>query len=350
MNQEAESYNYIPLSDPIPLTEQQWPEGTLPLVTTRTVTYMHEPFIRACIEGILMQRTTFPVQVVIHDDASTDKTADIVREYETKYPWLIKGIYQKENQYSKPGRGTMREDIHTAIRGKYVAYCEGDDYWTDPLKLQKQVEMLETNSNYSGCFHKTIVVSTDGTSDNPNDWWKDFSGRQYISFKDVISEDTPFHTSSFMFRGYLIKYLDSNHKLYKGIISGDLINFCLVANCGNIGFIHDYMSAYRRHGAGITTTTTHTNKLSFTISRIKMWVRLKNKLYPKEKDQFNLVISKFYSDLIKLYIHHKSNSNLNLEIDCLIYKNIGLGSLVYVKYKKWKQKIKNSFSHDRIRN
>lgn len=134
---EETKYHYTPLPEPIPITEQEWPDVVLPLVTTRTITFMHEPFIRECIEGILMQKTTFPVEVVIHDDASTDKTADFVREYEAKYPHLIKAIYQKENQFSKPGKSSMREDIDKAVHGKYIALCEGYDYWIDPLKLKR---------------------------------------------------------------------------------------------------------------------------------------------------------------------------------------------------------------------
>jgi len=92
------NFEYLP--EPIPITEQQWPEGTIPLVTTKTMAFMQENYIRECIEGILMQKTTFPVQVLIHDDASTDRTADIIASYERIYPRLVHAIYQKENTHT----------------------------------------------------------------------------------------------------------------------------------------------------------------------------------------------------------------------------------------------------------
>lgn len=144
------------LEEPVPITSQQWSEDTIPLVSISCITYNHENFIRDAIEGFLMQKTTFPVQILIHDDASTDKTARIVKEYELKYPNLIKPVYQTENQYSKKNGTIGRIQRERAI-GKYYAMCEGDDYWIDPLKLQKQVDMLEENSDCSICFHSSVL-------------------------------------------------------------------------------------------------------------------------------------------------------------------------------------------------
>ena len=117
------------------------------LVSICCLAFNHEPYIRKCIEGFLMQKTCFSFEVLIHDDASTDKTAEIIREYEAKYPKIVKSIYQSENQYSK---GIKVSQIYQFPRakGKYIAICEGDDYWTDPLKLQKQVDFLEKNEDY----------------------------------------------------------------------------------------------------------------------------------------------------------------------------------------------------------
>ncbi len=146
------------LPKPIPITEQKWPKGTVPLVSICCITYNHEKFIRECLDGFLMQQTTFPVEILIHDDASTDKTSDIIREYESQYPSLIKPIYQDENQYSQGIKPFANYQLPRA-RGEYIALCEGDDYWTSPLKVQKQVEILESDHNINLCFHKALVVA-----------------------------------------------------------------------------------------------------------------------------------------------------------------------------------------------
>ena len=120
------------------------------VVTILTLAYNHKPYIRQCLDGIVMQRTNFKFELLIHDDASTDGTADIIREYESKYPNIIKPIYQKDNQYSKeiPIGVTY---LYPRAKGKYIALCEGDDYWIDPLKLQKQVDFLEANPEFVMC-------------------------------------------------------------------------------------------------------------------------------------------------------------------------------------------------------
>lgn len=118
-------------------------------------TYNHGPYVRDALEGFVMQQTSFPFEVLVHDDASTDNTADIIREYEAKYPEIIKPIYQTENQYSQKVRIDRTFQI-PRITGKYVAVCEGDDYWTDPMKLQKQVDFLESHPDYSLCACSTV--------------------------------------------------------------------------------------------------------------------------------------------------------------------------------------------------
>ena len=140
-----------------------------PLVAIHCLVYNHEPYLRDCFEGFVMQQTTFPFVAIVHDDASTDNSAAIIREYEAKYPHIFKPIYEKENLYQKGGFVLINEVMNTAIEAtgaKYVAKCEGDDYWTDPLKLKKQVDFMEANPEYSVCFHYFKIY------DVHNDQWR----------------------------------------------------------------------------------------------------------------------------------------------------------------------------------
>lgn len=122
-----------------------------PLVSIICTAYNHEQFIAQAMDGFLIQKTTFPFEIIVSDDASTDKTASIIHEYEKNYPELFKVFYHQENQYSRHIPFFYNELVESS-KGKYIALCEGDDYWTDPLKLQKQVDFLEANPDY-GLVH-----------------------------------------------------------------------------------------------------------------------------------------------------------------------------------------------------
>ena len=126
-----------------------------PLVSIRCVVYNHEPYLRQCLDGFVMQKTTFPFEAIVHDDASTDGSAAIIREYAEKYPNIIKPIYETNNQHSKHD-GSLARIMDAAIHpnAKYIAMCEGDDYWSDPNKLQIQVDFLEGHPDYSLTAHE----------------------------------------------------------------------------------------------------------------------------------------------------------------------------------------------------
>lgn len=124
-----------------------------PLLSIKCITYNQEKFISKTLDSFLEQVTTFVFEVIVHDDASIDTTANIIKEYEKKYPKIIKPIYEEENQYSK-NDGTFTKIINSYIKGKYVAICEGDDYWIDPNKLQMQVDFLENHPDYGMCASK----------------------------------------------------------------------------------------------------------------------------------------------------------------------------------------------------
>lgn len=123
-----------------------------PLVSIKCLVYNHAPFLRQCLDGFVMQKTNFRFEAIVHDDASTDGSAGIIREYAEKYPDIIKPIYENENQYSKRD-GSLNRILNKHLTGKYIAFCEGDDYWTDPCKLQKQVDFMETHPDFAVCTH-----------------------------------------------------------------------------------------------------------------------------------------------------------------------------------------------------
>jgi glycosyltransferase involved in cell wall biosynthesis len=137
--------NYNFLKTPIQITEHSWDENIIPYVHVWIPAFNHEKFITKAIESILEQRTTFPVKILIHDDASIDNTANLIRQFEKKYPTIIKAFYQKINSF-KFENSHLKDEFNSWRIGKYEANCEGDDYWIDPFKLQKQVEYLEQNN------------------------------------------------------------------------------------------------------------------------------------------------------------------------------------------------------------
>lgn len=114
------------------------------MVSIQCLVYNHEPYIRQCLDGFVAQKTNFRFEAIVHDDASTDESAGIIKEYAEKYPDIIKLVLESENQYKKHD-GSLRKIVMEHLKGKYIALCEGDDYWIDPMKLQKQVNYMEAH-------------------------------------------------------------------------------------------------------------------------------------------------------------------------------------------------------------
>lgn len=131
------------------------------IVSIQCLVYNHEPYLRQCLDGIVMQKTNFRFEAIVHDDCSTDGSRKIIEEYADKYPEIIKPIYETENQYSK-NDGSLRKIVNARLTGKYIALCEGDDYWIDPLKLQKEVDYLESHLDVGMCF-TNFDVKYEGT-------------------------------------------------------------------------------------------------------------------------------------------------------------------------------------------
>lgn len=158
-----------------------------PLVSIRCLVYNHEPYLRQCLDGFVMQQTTFPFEAIIHDDASTDGSAAIIREYAEKYPDIIKPIYETDNQYSKHD-GSLARIMDAAMHpgSKYVASCEGDDYWTDPNKLQMQVDVMEADEQI-GLVHTFARVFDQHLESFKDKLW----GWPINSFEDELIANRP---------------------------------------------------------------------------------------------------------------------------------------------------------------
>ena len=140
--------------------KQRWPVGAVPMVSILVVTYNHERFIAQCIESILKQVTDFPVEVIVHDDASTDRTAAIIRACAKRYPHLVQAVLQIENQYSQKKK--IVPGLRARARGEFIAGCDGDDFWTDPHKLTKQIGFLRQNPSYVLSFHDSVHIDEVG--------------------------------------------------------------------------------------------------------------------------------------------------------------------------------------------
>lgn len=223
-------------------------ENSQPMVTIRCLTYNHAPYIRQCLDGFVMQKTNFRFEAIVHDDASTDGTAAIVKEYGDKYPEIIKPILETENQYSKHD-GSLGRIVNAHMHGKYIAMCEGDDYWTDPLKLQKQVDFLESHPDFTMCFHSAMIKWE--KQERPDGLFYKVEDREYFGtefFKHWIVA-----TASVVFRTEVI-YSDifKRVKRDKRILYGDTPLFISASKLGRVYGMKDVMSVYRRHEGGMS--------------------------------------------------------------------------------------------------
>jgi glycosyltransferase involved in cell wall biosynthesis len=215
------------------------PKDYKPLVSAYCLAYNHGLYIRDALEGFVNQKTNFSYEVFVHDDASDDNTQEIIREYEKKYPHIIKGIYQKDNQYSK-GIPIVRTYIAPLMQGKYIATCEGDDYWIDENKLQKQFDVMEGNKNLSACVHNTIFWFASNNKKKIN-YSRKYEG---ILPKEKIFKEggSAYHTSSvFMRKEYLFTPKEFSIKH-----CGDYSRAIYLGLCGDIYYFKKPMSVSRR--------------------------------------------------------------------------------------------------------
>lgn len=231
-----------------------------PLVSVNCLVFNHARYLRVCLDSLLMQRTNFPYEVVVHDDASTDGSSDILREYATRYPDVVRPYIQAENQHSK-GRKYIGEDVNVQrSRGRYIAFCEGDDFWTDPQKLQRQFDAMEAHPACSICFHHTRVVDENGQPGMgafPIPGTR-LEGLERVSIYDLLRSHCrdglcSFQTSSFFIRKeYMEEYVRLKQTVYKAFPYGDTPMAITALMHGEGLVLRSEMSAYRTCPTGFT--------------------------------------------------------------------------------------------------
>jgi glycosyltransferase involved in cell wall biosynthesis len=214
-------------------------------VSVVMITYLHEAFIAEAIEGVLMQEVDFSIELIIADDCSPDRTFEIVKNYKGKHP---KGDWICYTRHDK-NLGMMPNFIWALkqAKGKYIAMCEGDDYWTDPLKLQKQVDFLESNTEYIMLSHDTIAVNEKNVR-LPEYELHDYH-KNDISEEELVLANRYPHTNTVCFRNLIAEF---PYELNK-VINGDAFLFSLLGNYGACKWMGNEIgpSAYRVHAGGV---------------------------------------------------------------------------------------------------
>lgn len=263
------------------------------LVSVCCIAYNHEKYIRRTLEGFVNQKTSFAFEVLVHDDASTDSTAQIIREFEQKYPDIIKPIYQTENQYTRKVK-IVSTFIYPRARGKYIAYCEGDDFWTDVHKLQMQVAALEENEGCSACFSQVAFADREGRETgfllpSPNRIGEGVLKRkEYLSY---VVYPGAFRCLAFQLSGCMVRkafideYQDENPAFRSAFDVGDIPLFLYMGMKGDVYYIERAMSCYR------------TGNPESWVGRLHQSVDKENKHYETECQGF-MAFDKYSGDIV----------------------------------------------------
>jgi glycosyltransferase involved in cell wall biosynthesis len=266
-----------------------------PLLSICLITYNHQKYIRDAIEGVLAQKANFSWKLIIADDCSTDGTRGILVEYKKQYPELIDLILQEKNV--GPAKNWM--GLISYPKSKYIAYFEGDDYWTDPLKIQKQVDLLESNQDVSMCFHNALIkYDDDPTRDRL--FCQNFKNLQLFTIKDVIATNWFCPSASILFRNDKFPEFP---EWTPSIYNGDLLMHLLLSSNGNIVYLDETMCVYRQDVAGSLTArkrklTTYNNHI------IDLLVRFNKFSGYKYKDDINRRIVQLRIKNLKTIVLH----------------------------------------------
>lgn len=254
------------------------------MVSIICTTYNHENYIEKCIDGFLEQVVNFKYEILIHDDASTDKTADIIKRYERKYPDRFKCIYQTDNQYSKGVK--IGKILFEKSVGKYIAWCEGDDFWCDKNKLQMQVDYMEKNKDCSLCVHAGYLAYEDGIL--KKQMFKPFVQNKIISHEEIL-EKWLFPTASILYRKSCRMQYDLGYG--KNIPCGDFPLAVYLSNKGHVYYMNRSMCVYRTFSKSSLSRELKNDSIKRK-KRTFEFIQLLNKIDEKENYEYHDIIEK----------------------------------------------------------
>ena len=271
------------------------------MVSVCVLSYNHEKYLRDCLEGIVMQRTTFSIEAWVHDDASTDSSQEIIKEYQQRYPEIIKPILQTENQYSKKKGSILAMHLYPKCTGKYVALCEGDDYWTDPYKLQKQVDFLEAHTDYSICFSrvKCLYVNTGQLVDEVI--VRDMPGESSII---DLATGNYIHTPSVVFR--YSPTVECKIATLGYCLPNDYVFWMLYAEKGHIWKMEEPMAVYRVGSGMWSTDDSIKSEVEMLMTLNKLWMAIED---PQVKRVLNQQIQKQKQYVLEIAAHQQRDLN-----------------------------------------
>ena len=230
-----------------------------PILSVYIPTYNHERYIGKALDSVLMQETDYEFEILIGEDLSTDSTRDILREYEMKYPGKFQIFYREHNMNRDKIRNAV--DLKRRCRGKYIIGLEGDDYWIDSKKLDKQIRFLEEHPDYIAVAHNCLVV--DENSEPNGEEYPECKYTEY-SVKHFFSEILPGQLTTIMYKNYLKNDICDATILEKGIKPGDRVQDFMLATNGKVHCIQEKMSAYRHvTQGGSSFSASAENKYSF---------------------------------------------------------------------------------------
>ncbi len=303
------------------------------LVTVKCTVFNHEPYIRQCLDGFVMQKVNFKFEVLVHDDASTDSSKAIIEEYAERYPSIIKPMYETNNQYQIGGFYQIIQLMNKHIQGKYIAICEGDDFWIDPFKLQKQVDYMESHPK-CGLVYSKMNELHQATGDIS-------LGRAHqASFEDIITSLNPIVTPTVLIRKNIYDEFYENVNINRSWKMADYPLWLYISHQTDIKCLDDVTTTYRCLENSASHSTNIRKMVSFTYSGYDISVFF-SKYFGRE-DLLPRINRHFQNSLFKLSIDYHQNISfeilkfairnhavsLRLILKCLFY------SAKFILYKK----------------